>query len=208
MAKIDLARRAEIGREKRARTRAQIVEAGLILLAERPPEALTVDAIVEAAGVAKGTFYYHFQSVEELVAVVGASLADSFDELLAPSRLGEPDPIVRMSLAFMKFLEKAINDPLWGRLVVRSAQVPAALGGIREHLEADLAEAIAKGRLAIQDVELAADIVIGIWLQVTRCSLERRPPANLVGQALEAVFRALGVQSNKIARVTDREPAS
>ena len=127
MGKIDLARRAEIGREKRARTRAQIVEAGLILLAERPPEALTVDAIVEAAGVAKGTFYYHFQSVEELVAAVGAKLADSFDELLAPSRLDEPDPIVRMSLAFTKFLEKAINDPLWGRLVVRSAQVPAGL---------------------------------------------------------------------------------
>ena len=37
MARIDLARRAEIGREKRARTRAQIVEAGAMLLAERPP---------------------------------------------------------------------------------------------------------------------------------------------------------------------------
>ena len=130
MAKIDLARRAEIGREKRVRTRAQIVEAGLVLLAERPPEALTVDAIVEAAGLAKGTFYYHFQSIEELVAAVGGSLADSFDALLAPSLLGEPDPIVRMSLAFTKFLEKAINDPLWSQLVVRSAQVPA---GARPH---------------------------------------------------------------------------
>ena len=49
MARIDLARRAEIGREKRARTRAQIVEAGAMLLAERPLEALTVDAVVEAA---------------------------------------------------------------------------------------------------------------------------------------------------------------
>ena len=44
--------------------------------------------------------------------------------------------------------------------------------GIRENLEADLAEAIAQGRLAMQDEELAADIVIGIWLQVTRGSLE------------------------------------
>ena len=209
MAKIDLARRAEIGREKRARTRAQIVEAGLVLLAERPPEALTVDAIVEAAGVAKGTFYYHFQSVEELVAAVGASLADSFDELLAPSRLGEPDPIVRMSLAFTKFLEKAINDPRWGRLVVRSAQVPAALDGIREHLEADLAEAIAQGRLAIQDVELSADIVIGIWLQVTRGSLERRGSPELTRQVLDAVLRALGVtqprnrKSSSVAKLVD-----
>ena len=81
MAQINQARRAEIGREKRARTRAQIVEAGLMLLAERPPEALTIDAIVEAAGVAKGTFYYHFQNIEELVAAVGGKLAESFDAL-------------------------------------------------------------------------------------------------------------------------------
>ena len=192
MAKIDLARRAEIGRDKRTRTRAQIVEAGQMLLSERPPEALTVDAIVEAAGLAKGTFYYHFQSIEELVGAVGAKLADSFDELLAPSRLDVPDPVERMTFAFTKFLEKAINDPLWARLVVRSAEAPAALGRIRENLKADLAEAIAQGRVAIQDVELAADIVIGVWLQVTRGSLERRAAPDLTRQALAAVLRALG----------------
>ena len=197
MTKIDLARRAEIGREKRGRTRAQIVEAGLMLLAERPPEALTVDAIVEAAGLAKGTFYYHFQSIEELVAAVGAKLADSFDQLLAPSRLDVPDPVERMAFAFTKFLEKAINDTLWGRLVVRSAQVPAAIVGIRENLKADLAEGIAQGRLAMQDVELAADIVIGIWLQVTRGTLERHASPELIRQALDAVLRALGATESR-----------
>jgi AcrR family transcriptional regulator len=194
MAKIDLARRAEIGREKRARTRVQIVDAGLILLADRPPEALTVDVIVESAGVAKGTFYYHFQSVEELVAAVGAKLADTFDELLARSRREQPDPIERLSFAFTKFLEKAINDPIWARLVVRSAQAPAELGqGVRENLKADLAEAIAAGRLAIEDVELAADIVVGIWLQVAHGTLERRAAPDLTRQALNAALRALGV---------------
>lgn len=191
MAKIDLARRAEIGREKRTRTRVQIVDAGALLLAERPPEGLTVDAIVESAGVAKGTFYYHFQSVEELVAAVGGKLADTFDELLAQSRLDQPDPIERMSFAFTKFLEKAISDPVWARLVVRSAQAPA---GVRENLKADLAEAIAEGRLAIEDVELAADIVVGIWLQVTRGTLERRAAPDLARQALRAALRAVGVQ--------------
>jgi AcrR family transcriptional regulator len=205
MAKIDLARRAEIGREKRARTRAQIVETGLVLLAERPPEALTVDAIVEEAGVAKGTFYYHFQSIEELVAAVGAKLADTFDELLTPSRLAETDPVERMALAFTKFLEKALEDPLWARLVVRIAQAPAGPDlGVRENLKSDLGEAIAQGRLAIQDVELAADIVMGIWLQVTRGSLERRAPPDLTRQALDAVLRALGItmaRNRKSSRV-------
>ena len=194
MAKIDLARRAEIGRERRARTRSQILEAAAMLLAERPLAAVTVDSVVEAAGVAKGTFYYHFQSMDELAAAVGAKLAESFDELLAPTMHEKRDPIARLSFAFAKFLDKAIADPAWARLVVQSSQTPAEFGpGIRAHLKADIAQAIAEGRLSIKDADLAADIVIGIWLQITRGTLERRPAANLADQALAAMLRALGV---------------
>jgi AcrR family transcriptional regulator len=194
MAKIDLARRAEIGREKRGRTRAQILEAGATLLAERPPEALTVDAVVDAAGVAKGTFYYHFQSIEELAAAVGAKLGESFDELLTPARLKLRDPIERLSFAFAQSLERAVSQPKWARLVVQSSRSPTEFGqGVRANLKADIAEAIVQGRLSVPDVELAADIVIGIWLQVTLGILERGARPELTRQALEAVLRALGV---------------
>jgi AcrR family transcriptional regulator len=194
MAKIDLARRAEIGRERRARTRSQILATAAILLAERPLAAVTVDSVVEAAGVAKGTFYYHFQSMDELAAAVGAKLAESFDELLAPTMRGIRDPIARLSFAFAKFLNQAIADPAWARLVVQSSQALAEFGpGIRAHLKADVAQAIAEGRVSIEDTDLAADIVIGIWLQITRGALERRPATNLADQALAAMLRALGV---------------
>ena len=152
----------------------QIVEAGATLMAERPLEALTVDAVVDAAGVAKGTFYYHFQSLEELAAAVGEKLGESFDELLAPARLGLRDPIARLSFAFTQFLEKAIADPVWARLVVQSAQAPTEFArSVRAHLKTDLSEARAQGRLTVPDIELAADIVFGIWLQVTRGTLQR-----------------------------------
>jgi AcrR family transcriptional regulator len=193
MARIDLARRAEIGREKRARTRAQIVEAGALLLAERPPEALTVDAVVDAAGVAKGTFYYHFQSIDELAAAVGEKLAKGFDDMLAPARLGMPDPIARMSFAFTEFLEKAIADPAWARLIVQSAQAPTEfVRSVRENLKADLAAAKAQGRLTMLDVELAADIGLGILLGVMRGTLERRAAPDLIPEALNAGLRAIG----------------
>jgi len=201
MAKIDLARRAEIGREKRARTRAQIVEATAMLLAERPLEALTVDAVVDAAGVAKGTFYYHFQSMEELAAAVGEKLGESFDELLAPARLGLHDPIARISFAFTEFLEKAIADPVWARLVVRSAQAPTEFApSVRANLKTDLDEARAQGRLTVQDMELAADIVVGIWLQVTRGTLQRRAAPDLPDRALDTVLRALGTSQPETGR--------
>src|SRR5829696_127159 len=192
-ARIDLARRAAIGREKRARTRAQILESGAALLAERPLEALTVDAVVEAAGVAKGTFYYHFQSMEELAAAVGEARGESFDELLAPARLGLRDPVARMSFGLSRFLEKAITEPAWARLVVQSAQAPTEFArSVRANLKTDLTDAKAQGRLIVQDVDLAADIVMGIWLQVMRGTLQRPVTPDLTHQALDAVLRAIG----------------
>ena len=206
MAKVDLARRAEIGREKRARTRGQIVEAGAMLLAERPPEALTVDAVVDAAGVAKGTFYYHFQSIDELAAAVGARLGESFDEMLTPARLKFTDPVERLSFAFTQFLERAISDAGWARLVVQSSQSATDFGlGVRANLKADLSEAIAQDRLSVRDVELAADIVIGIWLQVTRGILERGAQRELTRQAGEAVLRAIGAMELQKARRSGQE---
>jgi len=198
MAKVDLARRAEIGRERRAKTRAQLVDAGAMLLAERPPEAITVDAVVDAAGVAKGTFYYHFQSIDELAAAVGARLGESFDEMLTPARLEFRDPVERLSFGFRQFLERAISDTDWARLVVQSSQSPAEFGlGVRANLKADLSEAIAQDRLSLRDIGLAADIVIGIWLQVTRGILERGAHRELTSQAAAAVLRALGALSQE-----------
>jgi AcrR family transcriptional regulator len=169
--------------------------ARLLLLRVDPGQHLTV---VQAAGVAKGTFYYYFQSIEELAAAVGEKLGESFDELLAPARLGLPDPIARISFAFTQFLEKAIADPVWARLVVQSAQAPTEFArSVRTNLKPDLTEATAQGRLTVQDVELAADIVLGIWLQVTRGTLQRRPAPDLADRALDAMLRALGASHER-----------
>jgi AcrR family transcriptional regulator len=195
MAKIDLARRGEIGRERRARTRSQILAAATKLFTELPVAAVTVDSVVAAAGVAKGTFYNHFQKMEDLSAAVSAMLAASFDELLTPSLRGIRDPVSRISFSFRKFMDKAIADPAWTRLVLQSSLAPVPfVPEVRAHLKTDIAQAIAERRLGVEDAELATDIVIGIWLQVARSTLERRPVADLADAALAAVLRALEVR--------------
>ena len=52
---------------KREATREQIMTAAARLFRERGYAATTVDEIAEAADVAKGTFYYHFASKEQLM---------------------------------------------------------------------------------------------------------------------------------------------
>ena len=64
MANINLERRAEIGREKRARTKAQLIAAAKALFSKRPWELITIDEVVKEAGVAKGTFYTHFNDLD------------------------------------------------------------------------------------------------------------------------------------------------
>jgi AcrR family transcriptional regulator len=53
MAKVDIARRAQIGQEKRARTRAVLVAAAKSLFASRSIESITIDEIVAEAGLAR-----------------------------------------------------------------------------------------------------------------------------------------------------------
>jgi len=198
MAKIDLVRRAEIGRERRSRTRAQILEAAAKLFAEQAVAAVTVDSVVAAAGVAKGTFYYHFQNMEDLAAAVSAKLAESFDHLLAPELREMRDPIERLSFAFKKYLDKATADPIWTRLIVQGSQAPGDfVPEVRAHIKTDIIQAIADRRVSIEDADLAADLVIGIWIQIARSTLDRRPAADLPDEALAALLRALGVQTKR-----------
>ena len=110
MAKINLKRRAEIGREKRARTKAQLIAAAKALFSKRPWEAVTVDEVVNEAAVAKGTFYGHFNDMNELAAAVADELIHSFDELIQPQRLSISDPLVRIAFGCYAFMEKALED--------------------------------------------------------------------------------------------------
>jgi AcrR family transcriptional regulator len=121
MARIDLARRAQIGQDRRARTRAQLIEAARALYGRNPIEAVTVDDVVGGAAVAKGTFYVHFAGLDELRAAVANELAQEFDELLQPRRLATDDPIERIAAGCGAFVGEALRNPAWGALVARGA---------------------------------------------------------------------------------------
>ena len=115
MARIDLERRAQIGRDRRARTHSQLIEAARALYSRNPIEAVTVDEVVEEAKVAKGTFYVHFASLAELQAAVADELAHEFDELLQPRRQAILDPVERIAAGCGAFVVKRCAIPLGAR---------------------------------------------------------------------------------------------
>src|ERR1700722_3221907 len=114
MARIDLARRAQIGRDRRARTRRLLIDAARALYARSAIESVTIDDLAREAAVAKGTFYVHFSNLAELQAAVADELAQEFDDLLQPRRLTIVDPVERIAAGCGAFVAEALHNPAWG----------------------------------------------------------------------------------------------
>src|SRR6516164_5965222 len=138
MAKINLARRAEIGQEKRARTRGQLLTAARALFADRSWASVTIDDLVREAGVAKGTFYVHFQDMHAMTVAVADDLISEFDELIQAERTSASNTLLRIALGCNAFIEAALYDRCraWGSLVARSAKPPEPSSrGLRRGVE-------------------------------------------------------------------------
>ncbi len=58
-------------RERRAATRNAIIDAAELLFADKGIEAVTIDDIVAQSQVARGSFYYNFESKEQVVLAIG-----------------------------------------------------------------------------------------------------------------------------------------
>ena len=205
MARIDLARRAQIGRDKRAKTRAQLVAAARSLYARQPIESVTVDDLVGEAGVAKGTFYVHFTSLDEVRGAVADEMAQQLDDLLQPVRLALADPIERIAAGCAAFVGEALRNRVWAALVARGAAAMPEFGqAARVHLIEDLRLAAARGQLQETTPELAAEFTNGIVLQAIRSAAERRLVPEERSAVIAAILRAIGLSAGRARKIARR----
>ncbi|HTR12283.1 MAG TPA: TetR/AcrR family transcriptional regulator [Roseiarcus sp.] len=205
MAKINLERRAEIGREKRARTKAQLIAAAKALFSRGAWEAVTVDEVVNKAGVAKGTFYSHFNDLGELAAAVADDLIQSLDDLIQRQRLTIPDPLLRVAFGCDSFIGKALEDRSWALLVARMARSYPAVGrGARSRLSEDLREALKQSPQAGLSLELGLEVAFGIVLQVTSAIGDDRLDERDRAGAVRSILAAIGISGRDAKSIGSR----
>jgi AcrR family transcriptional regulator len=205
MTNINLERRAEIGREKRARTKAQLIAAAKALYSTRPWESVTVDEVVNEAGVAKGTFYTHFNDLNELAAAVADELVKSFDELIQPFRLSLSDPLLRIAFGCDAFFQKSLDDRLWASLAARMARSYPTVGKVaRKRFSEDLREALKKSAQAGLSLQLALEVSIGIVVQVMAAIGEERLKDGDRTEAVRCILTAIGVGGRDAASICAR----
>lgn len=188
--RVNLARRAEIGSARRARTRAAILDAARQCYAAGP---VTVDAVMQAAGLAKGTFYVHFEDLAELEAELGATLIAELDERLQPARLAVSDPLTRIATAVTILLRSLAAEPSSARLATHATpNIPGVSQAVYPRLREDLATARKAGRLALSSINLAARLVTAMGLQAAEDLGRGRIDARAIPDIVRAILRALG----------------
>lgn len=96
-------------RQRQAQTtRARIFDIAAALISERGFDNVTVDQICAQAGVAKGGFYHHFASKDEIVIETYRQIDGAFNEALG--QLPEDAPARRRILFTTRFMAETARD--------------------------------------------------------------------------------------------------
>ena len=104
------------------RTR-EILAAARSLLEQRGPEAMTMEEIAGAAGVAKGTLYLYFQSKDDLILALITRVGENIIQDVEASLEGPgtpPEKLIRMVSVLLEYLNRErLLFPMYARELSR-----------------------------------------------------------------------------------------
>jgi AcrR family transcriptional regulator len=196
-------RRAEIGRERRARMRNRLIEAAARVMADRGSDNATIDTFIRAAGVARGTFYNHFKTREELLDALWTSIGhDPFLEIQSACK-DLADPVERFAAVTRLVLLRAAQDPTWGWLILALSADEATLNDdLRGYPRPDLRAGAAAGRFRYERETSATDLVVGTMRAGLRALLHEGRDANYAQALCKMILQALGINRIEASRIS------
>ncbi|MEW5685369.1 MAG: helix-turn-helix domain-containing protein [Pseudomonadota bacterium] len=196
---------------RRLKTRAALLRAGQTLFAARSVDGVSIDDIVAAADVAKGSFYNHFPDKDALARALADQARLSAEALAAKVGDGIADPAERVARAVCGFGRQALEYPEGARLMQRlfhGAAIPDAPmnAGVRADIRAGLAE----GRFSAMPLEAGVLMAIGVVQMTVARVLDQDAPARAASLSADLAFgllRGLGVDTAEARAIADRAAA-
>ncbi|HVN01918.1 MAG TPA: helix-turn-helix domain-containing protein [Caulobacteraceae bacterium] len=171
---------AEARRHPRAeRTRAALIAAGRRLFCERPVDAVTVDDIVQAASVGKGSFYNHFADREALVRAISAEIRAGVERAIDRANADVEDPARRVARACCAYLRFALDEPERAGFLVRVHSGHTSLDApLNRGLVDDISQGLSAGRFRVATLESGVLYVLGVT-QMALTRIVQEPSSTL-----------------------------
>ena len=196
--------RPRVAAERRERMRARLLASAMRLVAEKGPTATSIDDVISAAEVSRGTFYKYFPSPDALVRELAIEIANELIGMAEPVVLSYEDPAERVSSGIRLVARLAIDHPLAATFLVRLGW-PDARGPnmLLDFVKRDLTEGIRQGRFTRMPIALALNIVTGAVLGATHCMLEPGCDSDFAEQSAAAALRGLGLDAKSAERIAN-----
>jgi len=203
--KIDFARRAEIGAEKRIRTRAALLAVARELFGHEGGKSTRIEEICEGAGVARGTFYNYFPSIDAVQEALFAELSRDFDEAVHLVFPELDSATERTAAAIRYYIGRGIEDPQWGWGMVNTGMGTGLLtNDIAERVAATIQEGISAGEFSIGSAVAGRDLLLGTGLAATITLLKGEAPPRYPELTACHLLMALGVDPKTANAVVHR----
>lgn len=182
---------------RRERTRAALVQAGQTLFADRSVDAVSVDDIVQAACVSKGSFYNHFDDKDALAREVVTLVRASVEARIAATNIDIRDPARRSARAMCVYARIALDEPERGRLMAKLlTQDISAEAAINRGVVEDTGAGLAEGRYVFSTVEMGVIFTLGVTQALVARVLSERSRLGALSVAQQLItlkLRGLGL---------------
>lgn len=197
MAIVDLQRRAEIGRERRARTRSKILSAAFNCFGHEAGLFTSAEDIATAAGVTRVTFYNHFANLGELRDALSSELTQDFLEAVTETVARLDDPRARASVATRSYLHRARGDKRWAWSML-NLSASGVIFGTETYKQAEITvrEGMDAGLLSIRDSVLGRDLILGSALAAIATMLRQETEPDYPEAIVERILAGLGVSAD------------
>lgn len=192
--------RIRVGRARSARTDGRILAAALKVFAEKGPDAPVVDDFVRAAGISRGTFYNHYQSVEQLLEATSIWTIDAAVRAIDRSLHAVQGPALRFGTGVRLFLAAAEANPVWCLFIARVWKL-----GPLEVPRRDLRDGLKRGEFHVPTLEVAMDVVLGGLREALFRIGSEQAPRGYRDRVVETCLQALGASPELVARVLAQE---
>jgi AcrR family transcriptional regulator len=172
------------------------------MIARKGVDATTINEITEEADVGLGSFYNHFSSKDELVRVVFADRVEELGRTFDIISNSVSDPALVVSHIQRLFLEKVRLDAGWGWFAIHAELALQLMDrAFIERARRDLQRGVDQGRFTLDNVDIAARLIMATLLSLMRAMLEDRAEPRLIIESVALQLRMLGVPPEEARRI-------
>ncbi|MBW7920866.1 MAG: TetR/AcrR family transcriptional regulator [Rubellimicrobium sp.] len=198
--------RSRTAARRRGQTRGRLIEAAVVVFARDGADSALIERVVQHAGLARGSFYNHFRSTQELLAAARQVLLADVVALILDRTAHLADPAERAAAGLGLFLHLLSDYPVLARFTRNlglDADGPAQV--VEALLTPALAQGVASGRFADAPPRVLAGLLSGAVLAHVLCTTGDAAAAGARPHLVAALLRAFGIAAPEAAALAARD---